>query len=74
MSPEPPDTRWLRVALAVLAVLVLAYSVLIVTEPLLGVVVVLVIAGAYLAWRFVYAFERIADALETVADERAGDE
>ncbi len=75
MSSEPPSARGLQIGLAVLAAFVLAYSVLVATEPLLGIVVVFLITGAYLAWRFVHAFERIADALEAVAaDAHAADD
>ena len=71
MSSSPPESRLVRVVLAVVAVFVLGYSVLVVTEPLLGVVIVLVLFALVLAWRFVYAFERIAGALETIADDQA---
>ncbi|WP_132060707.1 glycerol ABC transporter substrate-binding protein [Halorussus amylolyticus] len=77
---ESPRTA-LHVALGVLAVVVVLYSVLIAGRPLLGVSVVLGIFGAYLAWRlfglavrFVAAFERIADAMEArEGDSRSRD-
>jgi len=68
--PSEPSTAT-RVALGVIAVLVLLYSVLVTTRPLLGVLLVILVFGAYLAWRwfllgvqFVAAVERIADAME----------
>ncbi|UPV74440.1 hypothetical protein M0R89_18150 [Halorussus limi] len=70
-----------RGALGVLAVLVLLYSVLIATRPLLGVTLVVLLFGAYLAWRtfhlavqFVAAVERIADAMEGQATDAASRE
>lgn len=60
-----------QVALGVVAALVLLYSVLVATRPLFGVLLVILVFGAYLAWRwfllgvrFVAAVERIADAME----------
>ena len=71
MSERNDGLLLLRIALAVFAVFVILYSLLIATRPLLGVVVALLLFGAYLAWRFfrlairfVVAFERIADAME----------
>ena len=71
MSDER-STATLRIALIVLAVVILLYSVLIATRPLLGVQLVILLFFAYLIWRFYYlasrfvgAFERIADAMET---------
>ncbi|MFC7079861.1 hypothetical protein [Halorussus caseinilyticus] len=61
----------LRVALGVLALVVVLYSVVVATRPLLGVAIVVWLFGAYLLWRFfrlaarfVRAVERIADAME----------
>ena len=84
----PPEARkpstGLRTAVGVLALLVLLYSVLIATRPLLGVAVVVWLVGLYLVWkffllasRFVRAVERIADAMERTdadATEYATDE
>ena len=71
MSTERTSTT-LRIALIVLAVVILLYSVLIATRPLLGVQLVVLLFFAYLMWqfyhlasRFVGAVERIADAMET---------
>lgn len=73
--PREPSTA-LRACLAVVAFLVLAYSVLVATRPLLGVFVVILLYGAYLLWRsfhlavrFVRATERVADAVEVLARE-----
>lgn len=74
MSEKSDELLLLRIALGLLGVLVVLYSLVVATRPLLGVVVALLLFGVYLAWRFfhlavrfVTAFERIADAME--ADE-----
>jgi len=50
--------------LAAVSVLVLAYSLVIVQQILLGVLAVVVCWLVYLLWRFVNVLERIAVALE----------
>ncbi|WP_243700418.1 hypothetical protein [Halorussus pelagicus] len=69
-----------RGTLALLSVLVMLYSLLIATRPLLGVLVVALLFVTYLLWRslnlavrFVAAFERIADAMENRPPERHED-
>jgi len=61
----------LGLGFAVLAGLVVLYSVLILAQPLLGLSVVFWLVAVYLLWRFlelatrfVRAVERIADAME----------
>jgi membrane protein implicated in regulation of membrane protease activity len=56
------DLRLVAVVLA--AVVVLLYSFLIVQQLQLGIIVIVWGFLAYLAWRFVRAFERIAAAQE----------
>lgn len=60
--------------LGVFSLLVLAYSVLIVRQALLGVFVVLAIAVVYLFFVFVQVFDRIATALEDIAEQGPRDE
>ncbi|WP_135806296.1 glycerol ABC transporter substrate-binding protein [Halorussus marinus] len=76
MSDTDRDGRALELALAVVGLVAVLYSLLIAARPLAGVTVVAWLFGAYLAWRsfglavrFVVAVERIADAMEARADE-----
>ncbi|NHN59217.1 glycerol ABC transporter substrate-binding protein [Halorussus sp. JP-T4] len=62
----------MKVALALLALLGLAYSLLIATQPLLGVLFVVWIAGFYLLWRFLHLAERLVRAIERIADGTEG--
>jgi len=64
------------VALIVLSLAVMLYSLLVAARPLAGLSVTAWLFAAYLAWRlfglavrFVVAVERIADALAAPADE-----
>jgi hypothetical protein len=59
-----PQERNLLAAFAVVAVVSLAYSILISASFLPWVYSVVPLAFLYLVWRFVRAHERIADALE----------
>ena len=69
---EPPTG--LKVALGLLALLGLAYSLLIATRPLLGVLFVVWLAGFYLLWRFLHLAERLVRAVERIAGAmEAGD-
>jgi len=68
-SENPPSP--IQVGLVALAVLVILYSVFVITQPLLGLTFATWLLGLYLlyrflllATRFVSAVERIADALE----------
>lgn len=69
--PSSNDHRRLRIGLAVLSVLVMAYSLIIVQQILLGVLIVTVVWGAYLFYRLIEILARIASALEQLAAQRA---
>lgn len=58
----------LRVALVVVAVLVVLYSLVIMTRPLLGVSFVVLLFGVYLLWRFLHLAARFVRAVEQIAD------
>jgi uncharacterized membrane protein len=62
--PSAPDNERLLVSLAVAGIVILAYSVLVAQQLLLGASVVVWLLGLYLLWRFIRAHERIAAALE----------
>ncbi|WP_336133697.1 hypothetical protein [Natronomonas amylolytica] len=62
--PSAPDNEQLIVGLAVAGIVILAYSVLVAQQLLLGASVVAWLLGLYLLWRFIRAHERIAAALE----------
>lgn len=64
MPSTDVDPTYLRVGIALVAVLVLAYSLLIIQSLLRGLGIVLFLALVYLIWRFVRALERIAGAME----------
>ena len=63
MLAETRDEQVL-VAIGVLSLALILYSVLIVQRILAGVGVVIPLVVLYLLWRFVRAVERIADAVE----------
>jgi uncharacterized membrane protein len=56
-----------RIALAIFAVLVMLYSLLIATRPLLGVFTVVGLFGTYLLWRFFHLATRFVAAVERIA-------
>ncbi|MEF8808570.1 hypothetical protein [Natronomonas sp.] len=62
--PSDPDDEQLLVGLAIAGIVILAYSVLVAQQLLLGASVVVWLLGLYLLWRFIRAHERIAAALE----------
>jgi hypothetical protein len=68
-SPPSVPRTWLVVA-AVLYVLLLAYSVLVLGQLLLGVLPGLLFVGLYVLWRFLTAIEAIADAQQRIARQR----
>lgn len=70
MSFEGSRDRYAIIAIVLLAVLTLVYSVLIAGRPLLWFSAVIPLVLLYLAWRFVRAVERIAKALEDGSDAR----
>jgi membrane protein implicated in regulation of membrane protease activity len=72
-SPPSVPRNWLVVIGAGYALLV-AYSLLVVQQVLLGVVVPAVLfVSVYLTWRFLAAVEAIADALQRIAEQRERD-
>ena len=72
-SPPSVPRHWL-IGIGVLYVLLAVYSVLVVQQILLGVVVPgMVIVSVYITGRFLVAVEAIADALQRIADQREED-
>lgn len=59
--------------LAILSVFVLLYSLIIANELLLGVLVVIAIGLVYLFFVFMQILDRVATALEAIADGRQGE-
>lgn len=68
-SPPAISRPWL-VAIGLGYALVLAYSIVIVHQILLGIFLGFLIASLYLLWRFIAAFEAIADAQQRIARQR----
>jgi hypothetical protein len=62
--------RLLRVGAVVLGLLLLLYSVVVAQQILAAVALLLWVFVVYLAWRFVRAHERLADAAERLATGR----
>lgn len=62
--PSKTDHQQVFAVLAVAAVIILAYSVLVAQQLLLGASVAVWLLVLYLLWRFIRAHERIAAALE----------
>ncbi|SFS13149.1 hypothetical protein SAMN05216559_4209 [Halomicrobium zhouii] len=71
-SPPTVPRSWLLVA-GVLFVLWLAYAVVIVQQILLGSLPLIAFATLYVGWRFLVAFEAIADGLQRIADQQEHD-
>lgn len=71
-SPPSFSRKWF-VGIVLLYVLLLAYSVLIVQQLLLGIIPGIAIGFFYLVWRFLVAVEAIADALQRLAQQREQD-
>ncbi|MBX0323352.1 hypothetical protein EGH21_09960 [Halomicroarcula sp. F13] len=69
--PSTTNDRTLRAGLAVFSVLVLAYSLVIVQQILLGLLAVATLWTVYLFYHFVQVLGRIAAALERLASQRA---
>jgi hypothetical protein len=63
---------WL-VGIGVSYLLVLAYAVVIAQQILFGIWIGVLCGAVYLGWRFVAAFEAIADALQRIAYQREQD-
>jgi hypothetical protein len=51
----------------------LLYSLIIIQQILLGLLPGFVFLGGYVAWRFLSAFEAIADGLQRIADQQERD-
>ena len=67
-SPPSVPRSWL-VGIAVVYLLVLAYSVIIAGQILLGVMVGVLFGMLYIGWRFIAAVEAIADGLQRIAHQ-----
>lgn len=65
-SPPSVPRPWLAAA-GVLYALVLAYSLLVAQQLLLGLLFGVVPVSVYLLWRFLVTVEAIADALQRIA-------
>ncbi|WP_324757946.1 hypothetical protein [Haloarcula montana] len=74
--PSDSTDRTIKTLLAVGSVLVLAYSLVIAQQILLGVLAAVVLWGIYLVWRLISVLERIAGSLEyrIAQSEREPDE
>jgi len=70
---RPRLSRPVAVGLAICYLLVLAYSVIIAGQILLGILIGAVFGTVYLGWRFLAAVEAIADALQRIARQREAD-
>lgn len=68
--PPQIDHERLLLTLGILAVLVMAYSLLIVQQILLGLFVVLVLGMVYLFFVLLQLLDRIATAIEAIAEQR----
>jgi len=71
-SPPSIPRTWLLVS-SVLFVLLFAYSVVILAQPLIVLVLGASIVWFYLLWRFIVAIEAIADAQQRIATQREQD-
>lgn len=68
-SPPSISQGWL-VGIGLLSVAWLGYSLLILSQLLLGLLPGIVIGALYILWRFLVAVEAIADALQRIAHQR----
>jgi len=76
LSSNRGPSRGVKAAAAVLCVLVLAYSLVIAGQILLGVLVCILVYGLFLAYYLLGAFVRLVDSIERIADAlevRAGE-
>lgn len=69
VSPEIDHGRVLTV-LGIVALCVIAYSFIVLQQILLGVFIVLAMGTVYLFFVFIQILDRIATALETMAEHR----
>ena len=70
---RPQLSRPVIIGLSICYLFVLAYSVVIAQQILLGVLIGAVFGVVYLGWRFLAAVEAIADALQRIARRREAD-
>jgi hypothetical protein len=68
-SPPTVPRPWLAGAVVV-SLAILAYAVVIAGQLLLGLLPPLLLAGLYVSWRLLRAFEAIADAQQRLAAAR----
>lgn len=69
-SPRSVPRQWV-VGIGLVYALVATYSLLVIQQILLGVVVpAALIVSSYILWRFLVAVEAIADALQRIARQR----
>lgn len=71
-SPPTLPRPWLA-GIALLYVLLLGYLLVVLQQPLIGVVLGVFLASIYLVWRFLVALEAIAEAQQRLA-RREGQE
>ena len=67
---RPQLSRPVITGLSICYLLVLAYSVIIAGQILLGLLIGAVFGVVYLGWRFLVAVEAIADALQRIARQQ----
>jgi hypothetical protein len=69
-SPPSVPRQWV-VGIGLVYAVVAVYSLLVIQQILLGVVIpAVLIVSSYLLWRFLVAVEAIADALQRIARQR----
>lgn len=61
---------YLKALIAVAALVVLAFSIVVSQRPLAGIQLILFILVVYLAWRFLLVFERAVDLAEEAVRKR----
>ncbi|SFR44457.1 hypothetical protein SAMN04487947_1519 [Halogeometricum rufum] len=73
MSDQPSaPSRGVKAGVAVLCLLVLAYSVVVAGQILLGVLFCALVYGLFLAYYLLGAFVRLVDSVERIADALEG--
>jgi len=73
-SPPPVPRPWV-VGVGLVYALSVVYSLFVIQQVFLGVVLPAVaIVSSYILWRFLAAVEAIADALQRIARQREGDD
>ncbi|MCU4800696.1 hypothetical protein OB920_09970 [Halobacteria archaeon HArc-gm2] len=72
-SPSRLPSPWITAGIVVLWMAWVLYSLIIIQQILLGLLPGVVLLGGYVAWRFLSAFEAIADGLQRIADQQERD-